>query len=196
MSRDCMEGYIRASGRYTLCASLANAGLAELACTRLPVDLILMDVCTEGEENGIDAAAAIKRRLPHIRVIIVTSMVDAAFLDKAREAGAESFWYKEASAGELIEVMDRTMRGESVYPLSAPCVRIGNASSSEFTRGELDVLRLLIRGLPDAAIAETLHIGVPAVRWHLKNLFEKTGYDNRVSLACDVIDKDLIAPGV
>ena len=34
------------------------------------------------------------------------------------------------------------------------------------------------------------------MRWHLKNLFEKTGYDNRVSLACDVIDKDLIAPGV
>ena len=34
------------------------------------------------------------------------------------------------------------------------------------------------------------------MRWHLKNLFEKTGYFNRVSLACDVIDKDLIVPGV
>ena len=57
------------------------------------------------------------------------------------------------------------------------------------------MLRLLVRGLPDAAIAAELHISVSAVRYHIRELFEKTGYTNRVTLACDVINKDLIVPG-
>lgn len=195
MSRECLEGYIAASGRYRLAASIANAGMAEMTCMRCPVDIILMDVCTENNESGLDAAAEIKRHMPHIKIVIVTSMADAGFLQKARQAGAESFWYKESSPEDLLAVMDRTMRGESVYPDQAPEVRIGNTTSAAFTPRDLAVLRLLVRGLPDAAIAGELHISVSAVRWHIKELFEKTGYTNRVSLACDVINKDLIVPG-
>lgn len=91
--------------------------------------------------------------------------------------------------------MDRTMLGESVYPDKAPEVQIGNTTSAEFTPGDLAVLRLLVKGFTDAAIAGELHISVSAVRWHIKELFEKTGYTNRVTLACDVINKDLIVPG-
>lgn len=195
MSRDSMESYIRGSGRYSLSASIANAGMAEMACMRYPVDLILMDVCTENNESGIAAAAVIKRHFPKIKIIIVTSMADSDFMTRAREAGAESFWFKESSAEELLEIMDRTMGGESVYPDRAPVVQIGNAVSSEFTADELALLRLLVRGLPDAVIAEKMHISVSTVRWHIKELFEKTGYNNRVALACDVINKDLIVPG-
>lgn len=195
MSRDSMASYIQNSGRYRLSASIANAGLAEITCMRYPVDLILMDVCTANNESGLDAAAVIKRHLPDIKIVIVTSMADSGFMARAREAGAESFWYKESGAQELLEIMDRTMSGESVYPDCAPVVRIGSAVSSEFTPDELALLRLLVKGLPDAAIAERMHISVPAVRWHIKELFEKTGYTNRVALACDVINKDLIVPG-
>lgn len=114
---------------------------------------------------------------------------------RVERAGADSFWFKEGSAEELLDIMNRTMAGESVYPDRAPVVQIGNAASSEFTPDEPVLLRLLVKGLPDAAIAEKLHISVPAVRWHIKELFEKTGYNNRVALACDVINKDLIVPG-
>ena len=195
MARECLEGYIAASGRYRLAASISNAGMAEMTCMRCPVDIILMDVCTENDENGLEAAAQIKHHMPDIRIVIVTSMADSSFLQKARQAGAESFWYKESSPEDLLAVMDRTMRGESAYPDRAPEVRIGNATSSEFTPGDLAVLRLLVRGLPDAAIAAELHISVSAVRYHIRELFEKTGYTNRVTLACDVINKDLIVPG-
>ncbi len=195
MPRDCMEGYIKGSERYRLAASITNAGMAEMACMRYDIDLILMDVCTEEGESGIEACAVIKRQFPDIKIIIVTSMADASFIAKAREADADSFWYKEVSEHELLDIMDRTMAGESVWPDKSPDVQIGNAVSCEFTQGELEVLRFLVKGLPDSAIAENLHISVPAVRWHINQLFEKTGYNNRVSLACDVINKDLIVPG-
>ena len=195
MSRDCMEGYIKDSDRYRLAASITNAGMAEMACMRYDIDLILMDVCTENDESGIEAAAVIKRHMPNIKIIIVTSMADVGFIAKSKEAKADSFWYKEVSEHELLDIMDRTMGGESVYPDKTPEVKIGNALSGEFTPSELEVLRLLVKGLPDAEIAQTLHISISTVRWHIKELFEKTGYNNRVTLACDVINKDLIVKG-
>ena len=192
MARHCMEGYIKDSDRYRLAASITNAGMAEMACMRYDIDLILMDVCTDNNESGIDAAAVIKRHMPNIKIIIVTSMADVDFITKAKEANADSFWYKEISEHELLDIMDRTMNGESVYPEKTPEVKIGNALSSEFTPSEFEVLRLLVKGMTDAEIAQKLHISIPTVRWHIKELFEKTGYNNRVTLACDIINKDLI----
>ena len=56
-------------------------------------------------------------------------------------------------------------------------------------------MRLLVQGKRDSEISAEMHISVDAVRWHIKELFSKTGYNNRVALACDVINKDLIVPG-
>ncbi|OQC00869.1 MAG: Response regulator protein VraR [Firmicutes bacterium ADurb.Bin099] len=195
MPRDCMEGYIKSSDRYSLVASITNAGMAEMTCMCYPVDLILMDVCTENNESGIKACSVIKRYFPDIKVIIVTSMADSSFITKAREANADSFWYKEVSENELLDIMDRTMSGESVWPDKVPEVQIGKASSCEFTQREMEVLRLIVRGLTDAAIAEELYISITTVRTHIRELLKKSGYSNRVRLACDVINKDLIVEG-
>lgn len=194
MPRDCITGYIKGSDRYQLQAAITNAGMAEMACMRYPIDLILMDVCTENNESGIEAAEVIKRHFPKIKIIMITSMLDTTFIAKAKQAQADSFWYKEISEHELLDIMDRTMNDESVYPDQIPKVRIGQALSNSFTSAELEVLRLLVKGQPDAVIAENLHISVSTVRWHIKELFEKTGYNNRVTLACDVINKNLIVP--
>ena len=182
MSRETMGGYIKRSGRYELTASITNAGMAEMACT-------------DNNESGLAAAAVIKRHFPKIKIIVVTSMADSDFMRKAREAGAESFWFKETGEIGLLELMDRTMAGESVYPGKGPVVKIGRALSGEFTPDELTLMRLLVQGKRDSEISAEMHISVDAVRWHIKELFSKTGYNNRVALACDVINKDLIVPG-
>jgi DNA-binding NarL/FixJ family response regulator len=59
----------------------------------------------------------------------------------------------------------------------------------------MEVLRLIVRGLTDAAIAEELYISITTVRTHIRELLKKSGYSNRVRLACDVINKDLIVEG-
>ena len=90
---------------------------------------------------------AIKSRFPQIRVIIVTSMLDVDYLNRAREVGADSLYFKDVSQMELMKVAELTMRGESVYPDKAPEVRIGNIMSSDFTEKEIRVLRLMIEGM-------------------------------------------------
>lgn len=196
MGRDCITGYIDSSDRYELVSTIANAGMAEMTVMRLPVDLILMDYRTANNEDGIEAAAAIKRHFPKIKIIIVTSMTSVDLIDRARKAGADSFWYKETSDTELLEVMDRTMNGESIYPDTTPVIQIGNAASTEVTPMQLEVLRLVVAGYPNPAIAEKLHISPDNVKWHLKELYQKTGYSDRVSLVGAVIDKAFIIPGL
>lgn len=196
MGRDCIAGYIRSSGRYRLAAAISSAGMAEITCKHTPIDLILMDYRTENNEDGISAAAEIKQHMPHIKIIIITGMTSSDLIARAREAGADSFWYKEAGDEELLSVMDRTMNGESIYPDTTPVIRIGNAASSEVTPMQLEVLRLMVRGYSNPAIARELHISVHDVKWHIQELFDKTGYNNRVALVGDVINKNFIVPGL
>ena len=196
MGRGCIAGYIKASDRYRLAAAITNAAMAEITCMRMPIDLVLMDYRTENNEDGISAAASIKRHMPQIRIIIITSMTSSDLLARARKAGADSFWYKETGDEELLTVMDRTIGGESVYPDTTPVIRIGNAASTEITPMQLKVLRLMVKGNSNPAIAEALGISVNDVKWHVKELFEKTGYSSRVALVGDVINQAFIIPGL
>ena len=120
MAQENMEAIIRHHENYTLEGIIPNAADAELFCMRKTVDLILMDVCTLRDENGIDAAAIIKKRFPQIRIIIVTSMAEHTFIEKAKAVGVDSFWYKDASHGELISIMDQTMAGAHIFPQPSP----------------------------------------------------------------------------
>jgi len=195
MAREYMAGRIAESGRYTIAAALANAALAEMACMREKIDLVLMDVCTEHDESGFTAAAQIRKHWPRMRIIIITSMADCSYLEKARKAGADSFWYKELDQDDLLNVMDRTMNGEPVWPAGTPAVQLGEAVSCEFTEKEIEVLRYLADALSYAEIADRMGVSVPAVRFHISNMLQKTGYTSKNKLAIDAINKRLIIPG-
>ena len=192
MAQENMEAIIKASENYTLAGIIPNAADAELFCMRGGVDLILMDVCTLRDENGIDAAEIIKRKFSRIKVIIVTSMAEHTFIEKAKAVGVDSFWYKDASHGELISVMDQTMAGEHIFPDRTPEVKLGLTTSYELTRFELDVLRALMQSTSDEDAANMLGCTKANIRWHVGKLLEKTGYRTRMELLIAVAQKNLI----
>ena len=192
MAQENMEAIIDSSENYTLAGVIANAADAELFCMRAGVDLILMDVCTVRDENGIDACAVIKKKFPQIKVIIVTSMAEHTFLERAKAAQADSFWYKDASHGELLSVMDRTMAGEHIFPDKTPEVKLGLTTSYELTQPELDVLRALMQSTSDEDAANMLGCTKANIRWHLGKILDKTGYRTRMELLIAVASKNLI----
>ena len=192
MAQENMEAIIKASENYTLSGIIPNAADAELFCMRGGVDLILMDVCTARDENGIEACAVIKKKFPRIKVIVVTSMAEHTFIEKARAARANSFWYKDASHGELLSVMDKTMAGECVFPDKTPEVKLGLSTSYELTSSELDVLRALMKSTSDEDAANMLGCTKANVRWHLGKILDKTGYRTRMELLIAVAQKNLI----
>lgn len=192
MAQENMEAIIKTNENYTLAGIIPNAADAELFCMRGGVDLILMDVCTARDESGIEACAVIKKKFPKIKVIVVTSMAEHTFIEKARAARADSFWYKDASHGELISVMDRTMAGERVFPDKTPEVKLGLTTSYELTQSELDVLRALMQSTSDEDAANMLGCTKANIRWHLGKILDKTGYRTRMELLIAVAQKNLI----
>jgi|BioPla2DNA2_1021312.scaffolds.fasta_scaffold44249_2 DNA-binding NarL/FixJ family response regulator len=194
-AREVMEIAVKQSKKYSIVKTIMDAGNAYLYCMNGRVDLILMDVYTLDGENGIEAAAKIKRDFPHIKIIIVTSMPEESFIRKAQEAGCDSFWYKDVGEEDLLTVMDRTMAGESVYPDEVPVIKIGLAKSTEFTKRELDVLRELVNGRSQKDTADILGIKYDSVRTHLKSILVKTGYDTPSRFIAEVSHKNYMIPG-
>ena len=196
MSRQLFESFIAASGRYELAASVDTARFADAYCAGGRVDLVLMDIVMKDGSNGLESARRIKASYPRIKVIIVTSMPDASFLRRAREIGADSFWYKEVQERPMLEVMDRTMAGEHIFPDSPPVTMLGMARSTDLTERELEVLRLLAEGLTDREIAGQLHLSITTVRYHVGNLISKTGQSSRTELAVNAVRSGIVLPGI
>lgn len=192
MARHLLEIYIANSDKYNHVQSVESAALAEFCCRTNKVDVILMDVCTAMNASGLDAAEKIKKSFPHIKVIIITSQPECSFIDRANAVGVDSFWYKNSDADEILSIIDRTMSGERVYPDSSPSLKLGDIFSEELTDRELEVLRELVAGESDAAIAEKLFMSLRSVKGHIQSMREKTGFRNRTELAVRARESGLI----
>ena len=191
-----MEHIVSDCERYKVVDCLNTARVADSYCARGLVDLILMDVVMSDGFNGLEAAARIKASYPQVKIIVVTSMPDSHFIALARQAGVDSFWYKEVQKVPLLELMDRTMSGEHIFPDEVPSVKLGFAHSEDLTEREKEVLALLAEGLTDREIAEKLYLSATTVRYHVNNMLNKTGYSSRTALAVNAVLSGIIVPGI
>ena len=114
--RSILESYIKKEEGYELLSSIPGADRAADICDACRIDLILMDVQTERRENGLAAVEKIKAGHPEIKIVVVTSLVDCEVLRRAREAGADSLWYKDTDEELLMEAVRRTMAGGDIFP--------------------------------------------------------------------------------
>ena len=183
VARSFFEIHVEMAKKYELAASLANAEEAVAWCMEHSVDLVIMDVMMKYGLDGLTCARTIKKNNPDIKIIIATSTAESRWIDKAKKADIDSFWFKEYSDIPLTEIMDRTMNGESVYPDAQPNPEFGEIKKYDLTERELEVLRELTRNLTNDEIAENLNISMHTVKRHIENILAKTGYKSRVDLA-------------
>ena len=195
MTRTLFEIYLKNSERYVLAGSIESASMAELYCLTRQVDLIIMDVCTAFHASGLIAAEKIKKNHPRIKILMVTSQPECDFINRAKAAGVDSFWYKEPSSEVILDLIDRTMNGEHIYPDRTPYRKIGEALSTEFTEQELKILRELTSGDTDEEIAANLHLSIWTVRKYVKIMLEKTQFKSRTQLAVAARESGLVIKG-
>ncbi|MBQ7992639.1 MAG: response regulator transcription factor [Solobacterium sp.] len=183
VARSFFEIHVEMAKKYELAASLASAEEAVAWCMEHSVDLVIMDVMMKYGLDGLTCAKTIKKNNPSIKIIIATSTAESRWIDKAKRADIDSFWFKEYSDIPLTEIMDRTMNGESVYPDTQPNPEFGEIKKYDLTERELEVLRELTGNLTNDEIADHLHISPYTVKRHIENILAKTGYKSRVDLA-------------
>lgn len=183
VSRELFRLILDKSPDYEVVYSVDTAMFADTYVLNGDLDLVIMDILMQDGSNGLDAAEKIKKLRPEIKIVAVTSMPEVSWMDRAKAIGIDSFWYKEASEASILEVIGRTLAGESIYPEQTPVIQLGLAKSTEFTPREIQVLRLLTTGAGNDEIASKLEISLNTVKTHVMHLMDKTGFTSRTQLA-------------
>ncbi|WNG16335.1 response regulator [Cystobacter fuscus] len=152
-------------------------------------DIVLMDVRMP-RMSGLEALRALRRTEPHRRVVLLTTFDEDAVLREALRVGVQGFLLKDVTRDQLAEALHRVANGETLPPPGLPGqVSRGVAElprdfpSAEhpeaLTRRELEVLRLIARGLSNREIAEALGTAEGTVKNQTSNILAKLGVRDR-----------------
>jgi DNA-binding NarL/FixJ family response regulator len=171
---------------------VAEAGDGEeavkLACDLKP-DVALVDVAMP-RLDGIEATRRIKAQCPAVAVLVLSAYDDDQFIFGLLEAGAAGYLLKSVRGQEIVEAIRAVHAGESVlHPSVARKVlnRFAGVSGKPrdrksldlLTEREMDVLKLVTKGLSNKDIAEGLCLSVRTVQGHLANIFNKLRVSSR-----------------
>lgn len=176
----------------------ANGQEAVAGVLRLRPDVILMDLVMP-EMDGIAAICAIVAHWPAARILVLTSFATDDKVFPAIKAGALGYLLKDSTPQDLVDAIRQVRRGEvSLHPTIARKVLrelAQPASQSQevdpLTERELEVLKLIARGLSNDEIAATLIISEATVRNHVSNILSKLHLASRTQAALYALRKGL-----
>lgn len=170
----------------------------QLARELLP-DVILMDLVMSGID-GVEATRRVKAVSPSTRVIVLTSFADDNKVFPAIKAGAISYLLKDVSPEELAHAIRAAQRNEAVlHPevaaklmqeFSAP--RSNEAPVDQLTPREMDVLRLVAKGMSNKEIADKLIISEKTTKTHISNILSKLHLADRTQVAIYALRQRLV----
>ncbi|MGC1307083.1 MAG: response regulator transcription factor [Phormidesmis sp.] len=195
-----IEQALASYSEMTILDTIDDGYLAVEAALLHKPDLILMDVGLPGID-GIETMRRIKSELPKTKVVMLTSHKSEPEVLKAFESGAEAYCIKGGSLEVLLTAIATVAQG-GIY-LDAPIAHIVTQSCKpaaaapqridyNLSPRELEVLRLLVEGLSNPAIAERLYISANTVKAHMKGLMTKLEASDRVQVAVKALRAGLI----
>ena len=161
-------------------------------CAKSNPDVLLMDICTANNSNGIAFAKIVKKNHPNIKIIIMTGILDVSFINEAKQIGIESFIYKNISKDSLVSTVKNTANGYSIYPNSNRKENTSDSILSELTDKEMQILKLYCRLLDKDAVAEALSISPRTLKSHIHSIYDKTGFNNLAKLAIYCVSNGFI----
>lgn len=161
-------------------------------CKNLMPDVLIMDVCTANNSNGISYAKLVKEIYPDIKIIIMTGVLDINFINESKNAKIESFIYKSIGKDSLISTVRNTANGYCMYPNPNLDKNIKNNILSKLTNREIQVLTLYCKLLDKDEVAEALSISPRTLKSHIHSIYEKTGFNNLNKLSIYCVSNGLI----
>jgi DNA-binding NarL/FixJ family response regulator len=183
----------------------SNGREAVHGTVRLRPDVVLMDIRMP-ELDGIAATREITAAHP-ARVLVLTTYDLDEYVYDALQAGASGFLLKDTPPAQLVAGIRAVADGEALlaptvtrrlieeFARIGPANRARPAALDELTPREIDVLRLLARGMSNAEIAATLVLGDTTIKTHVTHVLGKLGLRDRVQAVVLAYESGLVTPG-
>jgi DNA-binding NarL/FixJ family response regulator len=154
-------------------------------------DLVLLDLRMPGM-NGIDTLHALKRARINVRVIILTSFETDEDIYRAVQAGAQGYLLKDAPQSDMLEAIRAVNAGKRHLPRHIASRLAERMMRSSLTAREIEVLKMLARGLTNKEIGRALYISGNTVRNHVNSIIEKLEVSDRTEAATTAIHRGII----
>jgi DNA-binding NarL/FixJ family response regulator len=171
----------------------------------LQPDVVVMDITMKGM-GGLDATREIKRRLPNIKVLVLTMHENEEYLRQLIEAGATGYVLKQAVDTELAVAIRAVQRGEVFLYSSFSRILLGDLVQDEDTeqessqldsyerlsQREREVLRLVALGHTNQEIADQLYLSVKTVETYRSRVMDKLNLRSRSALVRYALERGLL----
>ena len=154
-------------------------------------DLILSDIISDEDVDFLNIVKNIRSTYPNVKIVVFTNSPDIIFMENSRKVGVDSFVYKNISTEELISVIKNTYSGYSVYPTSD---RVGNMLLSNLSKNEISIIRLCCNGKEKDEICSTLSLSRSALKSHISQILQKTGFSSMSRITEYAVSVGLIFP--
>ncbi len=170
----------------------AHSGEAALvAARREEPDIAVVDLRMPGM-SGVDCIAALKKKHPRMKIVVLSGADDPATIRQALAAGASAYISKLVDPRDigsaLRQVAERTVVSPAPPPSTATPVR-------DLTGRELEVLRHAASGAPNKEIGRLLCLSEQTVKYHLSHAYAKLGVQRRVDAVRLALEEKLVDPG-
>lgn len=184
--RQGLKMFLSLDTELTIVGEAVNGADALQKAHALQPDVILMDLMMP-VMDGITAIGILRRDLPDIEIIALTSVLEDASVFGAMRAGATGYLLKDTEAEELCRAIKAAAAGQVQLSPQAAARLLRELpapeSPEQLTERETEVLRLLAQGLANKEIAAALVIGEKTVKTHVSNILGKLGVVSRTQAA-------------
>jgi NarL family two-component system response regulator YdfI len=196
--REGLRAILETAADITLIGEATEGAEAVRLAMELAPDVVLMDLRMPGTD-GIQAIEQIRKCCPEVKVVILTTYDEDAYIVRGLRAGARGYLLKDTNRKVLFEAIRAAARGESLLPpevlekVVAHLAGPGQVETETLSKREQEVLELMTKGATNREIALRLHISERTVKAHATSIFNKLGVNSRAEAVAVALKRDLLS---
>lgn len=199
--RSCLRSLLNKKANIDIIGEAANGHDLMRLLKRMHPDLVLLDLKMPGM-NGLEAIEQLKETYPDIKIVVISMFDNEQFIIHSLELGVNGYLLKTADPEEIETTIETVMEKEYCFNQDITNImrknlgkrsHIPNSDSTvEFTKRELQIIKLVCHEMTNHEIGKELHLSPRTVEGHRKRILDKIGAKNIAGLVCYAIKHGIV----